>query len=163
MIQKSQKISEIFRGHKAHSKGPPIFFHSLAFNSFTPNSNWRFCLISWIASAVICSSSITKWVARISQERFYIESPNFIRTYTPTHSRATLDMTSTATSGRHLSKFGTNGRKCRLRRLWVEFAFCLAQPIGGLLVYMTECARDRTQKPVPSSSGLIVAVTSSCY
>ena len=47
---------------------------------------------------------------------FNLESLNCARTSMPTYTIATLDMT----SGRHLSKL-KNGRKCHLRRLWVEF------------------------------------------
>ena len=72
-----------------------------------------------LASVVRRSSSITKWAARISLERFDLESPNFTRTSIPTCSTATSDMTSTATSGWKLSL--KNRRKCRFWWLQVEF------------------------------------------
>ena len=52
---------------------------------------------------------------------FNVESPNFTRTFMPTYSYATPDMTSAATSGRYLSRFEKNRRKCNLQCLWVKF------------------------------------------
>ena len=77
------------------------------------------------------------------------------------------DMTSPATSGLHLSKLETNGRKCRLRCLWWNFngaAFCLAQPIGGLLVFIerhhkTFVVNDKTEQYCCRYS-LLVTLTS---
>ena len=93
---------------------------------------WHFC---WLVARFLCKtpngvlscamtcvhrrSSITEWTARISQERFYLELPNFTLTSIPTYSTVTLDKASLATSGRKLSQ--KNCQKCRHRRLWVEF------------------------------------------
>ena len=50
-----------------------------------------------------------RWVwpanSRITRPLFNVDSPNCTRTLMPTQSTATPDMTSQATSGRHLSKF----------------------------------------------------------
>ena len=43
---------------------------------------------------------VTKWLERISQERFDLETPNFIQTYTSTSNRIVLEMTSQPASCR---------------------------------------------------------------
>ena len=72
----------------------------------------------------------------IIQPLLHVESPNFTRISMPTWYTAAPDMTSSAISGRHLSKFEKkNGRKCCLGD---EFDWCCilpVPPIGGLLVY----------------------------
>ena len=50
-------------------------------------------------------------------ERFELESPHFTHLSGAIGLTKLLDMTSPATRGRHLPKFGKNGRKCCLRRL----------------------------------------------
>ena len=50
------------------------------------------------------SSTIMKWVARISGERFELESSNFTKTCTPTCCAITSDMTSLAASDWKLSR-----------------------------------------------------------
>ena len=47
-----------------------------------------FCLMWWPASTVVRRhhSSITNWAARMFRERHDLESPNFLRTSTPTYS-----------------------------------------------------------------------------
>ena len=76
----------------------------------------------------------------LTRPLFTLESPNLAWTSTSTWSTVTHDMTSPASSFQHLLKFenSQNGSKCCLRRLGSNFsgaAFCLAQPVGGLLVY----------------------------
>ena len=83
------------------TKMPNFVFWCVA--AFRQNAKWRFWVMWWPPSvAVVCrrrSASITKWPARISQERVDLVPPNFILTSTPTHSTATQDMTSRATEG----------------------------------------------------------------
>ena len=76
--------------------------------------------------------------SRIMRPLFDEESPNLTRISMPTYSTATQDMTTSATSGRHFSKFEKNDRKCRLLKLCVEFLWpgvLPAPPTGGLLVH----------------------------
>ena len=57
----------------------------------------------------------------------------------PIHSTATPDMTSPTTSGRHLSKFEKTAENDPSDGIASNFsgaAFCLAQPIGGLLGFI---------------------------
>ena len=83
------------------------------------------------------SASITKWVGRISQERFDPESPNFRWTSIPTNSIVIPDMTSLAPFGRHLSKFDKTAENAASDGFLSNFSgavCCLTQIIGGLLV-----------------------------
>ena len=85
------------------------------------------------------SASITKWVARIFQERFDLESPNSTRTSMTAKYTTTRDMTSPAASGRHLSKIEKkrpNGAFDGFGSNFSGAAFWLAQSIGGLLVWV---------------------------
>ena len=62
-----------------------------------------------------------------------VESPNIARMSMPTYSTVTPDMTSSATSSRHFSKFenaALNGFVSNFRGA----AFCIPPPTGGLLV-----------------------------
>ena len=82
-------------------------------------------------------SGPTAATRRIIRPPLNMKSPNFTWASTPTYYTATPDMTSSATSGRHLSKFGKNDRKCRLRRFRMNFsgtAFCLPHQLVGFLL-----------------------------
>ena len=71
---------------------------------------------------------------QISGKQFDLESTNFTWTSILT---ATPDMTSPATSGRHLSQLDKRAEDAASDGFGWNFigaAFCLAQPIGGLLV-----------------------------
>ena len=100
------------------------FCHILCSN-FCQNAIMAFCLMWWMdlhpSTSVVRRhhSSITKWSARTSRERFDPVSPNFIWTSILTHSTATLNMTSLATSGGMIPR--KHCWKCCFRRLWVKF------------------------------------------
>ena len=72
--------------------------------TFGHNAQWRFCLCHdlrrFSSFVIVIRSSITKWVARISQKRFDLESLKFVRISLPIQSSATPDMTSPAVSCR---------------------------------------------------------------
>ena len=59
--------------------------------------------IAMTYSSCRSSSSVTKWVALITLERFDPESPNLTHTSVRTHSSGIPDMTPLATSGQHLT------------------------------------------------------------
>ena len=104
-------IAEWFEKKLSFSLGCQSFFWQ--------NPKWRFALfVDLRLPSFVVRSSITKWAARMSQERFDLESPNFIQKSIPAHPTATRNMTSLANSGWHLSKL-KNGRLCHLQRLWV--------------------------------------------
>ena len=68
---------------------------------------------------------------------FNLESPNFPRTSTPTCSAVTPVMTSSATSGRCISKFEKNGRNTASDGIWSNVngaAFCLPHQLVGFLL-----------------------------
>ena len=66
---------------------------------------------------------------------FNLQSPTFTGTSTPTQSTALPDMTSPATSGRHLSKFEKPAENAAFHGFESNFSGVLpAPPIGGLLV-----------------------------
>ena len=90
-------------------------------HSYKAKRRMAFCLMWWPPSfGGICrSSSITKWPARISQERLDLESPNLIRTSVPVWSSITPDMMSLTTSGQNLLQ--KDCWKCRLQWFLVEF------------------------------------------
>ena len=86
---------------------------------------------------------------RIIRPPSNVESPDFTLESVPTLYTATTDMASSTASGRHLSKFENNYRKCRLLRFGTNFsdaAFCLPhQLVGFLLSYLygpKACASD---------------------
>ena len=55
--------------------------HWWAFCQAKHPPEWRFCLLPWPQTVVVhSSSSLTKWAAFVTQERFDLESPNSIRT-----------------------------------------------------------------------------------
>ena len=89
------------------------------------------------------SSSITKWVARISQERVNLESPDFARaSFTPTHSTAAADTTSLARSFRAqtVENTGSDGFRWNFENslsedhdilhIYRRQLSCLTKPVG---------------------------------
>ena len=101
-----------------------------------PINRWASCCLMSFGRR---SSSITKSAARISQERFDLESPSFTQTSMPTHSTATPDRASPAPFGRHLSTFAKNAPAENAASddfdpNFTGAAFFLAQPIGGIFV-----------------------------
>ena len=90
-----------------------------------------------LTHSVLRPALVRPSVCWISREGFDLESPNFVRTSTPTYSTAKPDMMSQGAFGRQLSEFEKTAENATSDGVWSNFsgsACCLAQPNGGRLV-----------------------------
>ena len=107
---------------------------------------------AWCHNLSRCRSSITKWAAHISQERFDLESPNSLRTSIPNHSTAhriwrrqllSVGIYRSSKTGRNADGFVSNFNGA---------SFCKDKPIVWLLVNFSELffVRERCSAPLMS-------------
>ena len=85
-------------------------------NAITTLAPHQICSLNFLWSSL----SIAKWAARIAQDKFDLESPNFNRTSRPTVPTASLDTTSLSTS--ELELIAKTHQKCNLRQLESNFS-----------------------------------------